>query len=58
MHYSTARRGKGGELWPIPDYEYLELGFTHYQDYSKFVPSFDAWIDEVAVDSARIGCAL
>jgi hypothetical protein len=58
LHYSTARRGDTGELWPIPKYEYLEIGLTHYQDYSSFVSSFDAWIDEIIVDDQRVGCAL
>ena len=47
-----------GELWPIPKYDYLEFGFAHYQNYSSFVPSFDAWLDEIVVDDERVGCAL
>jgi hypothetical protein len=58
LHYSTSNRGNAGELWSIPTYDYLELGFAHYQNYGAFVGSFDAWIDEVAVDDERIGCGL
>jgi hypothetical protein len=58
LHYSTANRGDKGELWPIPKYDHLDFGFAHYQNYGGFVSSFDAWLDEIAVDDARIGCAL
>ena len=58
LHYSSNNRGSSGELWSIPTYDYLEFGFEHYQDYGAFVGGFDAWIDEVAVDDERIGCAL
>lgn len=57
LHYSTANRGDKGELWPIPKYDYVEFGFTHYQNYPS-VPSFDAWLDEIVVDDERVGCAL
>jgi hypothetical protein len=58
LHYSTSHRGDKGELWPIPKYDHLDFGFTHYQDYSSVVSKFDAWLDEIAVDDQRIGCAL
>ncbi len=58
LHYSTAHRGDKGELWAIPKYDHLDFGFTHYQNYSSAVAGFDAWIDEIAVDTRRIGCAL
>ncbi|HVU03262.1 MAG TPA: hypothetical protein VHE30_15990 [Polyangiaceae bacterium] len=57
LHYSTQNRGDKGELWPIPKYDYVEFGLAHYQT-DPTVSSFDAWIDEVAVDDQRIGCAL
>lgn len=57
LHYSKNNRGGKGELWRIPKYEYLEFGLEHYQDYSKVRPSMDAWLDEIAVDDERIGCA-
>lgn len=56
LHYSTAQRGDKGELWPIPKYEWLEFGFTHYQNYASYVQSFDAWLDEIVVDDQRVGC--
>jgi hypothetical protein len=58
LHYSTTNRGNKGELWPIPKYDHLGFGFTHYQDYGAFVGKLDAWLDEIAVDDERIGCAL
>jgi hypothetical protein len=57
LHYSTSNRGLKGELWAIPKYDYVEFGFTHYQNYPS-VPSFEAWLDEIVVDDERIGCAL
>lgn len=56
LHYAKDHVGDKGELWPIPKYDHIDFGFTHYQDYSKYVDSFDAWLDEIAVDDARIGC--
>lgn len=56
LHYSTAQRGDKGELWPIPKYEWLEFGFTHYQNYTSYVQSFEAWLDEIVVDDQRVGC--
>jgi hypothetical protein len=56
LHYSTNHRGDKGELWAIPKYDYLDFGFTHYQNYSSMVSGFDAWLDEIAVDDQRIGC--
>lgn len=58
LHYSPSNTGEKGKVWPIPSYANLDFGFTHYQDYSAFVPGFDAWIDEIAVDDQRIGCDL
>jgi hypothetical protein len=58
LHYSTANRGDKGELWAIPKYDHLDFGFAHYQDYGAHVSAFDAWLDEIAVDDQRIGCAL
>jgi hypothetical protein len=58
LHYSTNRRGDKGELWPIPKYDYLDIGLAHYQDYGAFVSAFEAWIDEIIVDDERVGCAL
>lgn len=56
LHYSTAQRGSTTELWPIPKYEYLDIGLAHYQNYGAYVSSFDAWLDELVVDDQRVGC--
>jgi polysaccharide lyase-like protein len=43
--------GTGGH-WYFPQYDTLRLGWEHYQ---TSIP-IDMWIDDVAVDSQRIGC--
>jgi hypothetical protein len=43
--------GTGGH-WYLPAYDTLSLGWEHYQ---TSIP-IDMWIDDVAVDSKRIGC--
>jgi hypothetical protein len=56
LHYDKDHVGDKGELWPIPKYDHIDFGFAHYQDYSAHFASFDTWLDEIAVDDARIGC--
>jgi hypothetical protein len=53
----TATNNGGNGAWPLPKFDQLLLGWTHYQQYDKVGPNFDVWIDEVAVDSQRIGCS-
>jgi len=49
----------GATLWPIPTYDSMSFGWSHYQDYGAIMPAgFDVWIDAVAVDTQRIGCQL
>jgi hypothetical protein len=46
LHYSKNNLGDKGQLWRIPEYEWLESGLEHYQDYSGLRSRMDAWLDE------------
>jgi hypothetical protein len=43
-------------IWAAPTYERLSLGWEHYQKETSG-KDYEMWIDEVAVDGARIGCS-
>ncbi|MFO0600241.1 MAG: hypothetical protein U0228_33335 [Myxococcaceae bacterium] len=46
--------------WAFPDavFSSLSVGLSHYQTDATLMPGgFDVWIDEVAIDANRIGCA-
>ena len=42
--------------WTAPPFAYVELGLHLYHDLTT-IPTLDVWYDEVALDTARIGCA-
>jgi hypothetical protein len=43
--------GTGGK-WPFPEWSAFRLGWEHYQSSDPI----DVWIDDVAMDTQRIGC--
>jgi hypothetical protein len=49
LHYT----GTWGARFKFPSFDQLALGFATYQN----VGAFEVWIDELAVDDERIGCA-
>jgi len=42
--------------WTAPQFAYLEMGMHLYHDLAG-ITNLDAWYDEIALDSARIGCS-
>jgi hypothetical protein len=42
-------------VWNAPDFAGMNLGWEHYQ--VSTVLDFNLWLDEVAIDGARIGCS-
>lgn len=42
-----------GNKWTIPTYDAIRLGWEHYQQSST---AHEFWIDDVAIDTQRIGC--
>lgn len=56
LHLTATNNGGHGP-WPLPPFNQLLLGWTHYQQYDKVGANFDVWMDEVAVDTQRIGCS-
>ena len=38
--------------WPLPIFKSMSMGFMEY----SMTPATELWIDEVAVDTVRIGC--
>jgi hypothetical protein len=58
-HLHLINGTEGEPMWPIPEYESMSFGFSHYQEYGAIFPQgFDVWIDEIAVDDERIGCQI
>ena len=52
-------QGNGGVKYDLPDFGSVWVGWINYNQGKTVVPDhFDAWIDEVALDSQRIGCSL
>jgi hypothetical protein len=41
-------------LWVQPPYDKVNLGWQNYQ--ANLAAPMDVWMDEVALDGARIGC--
>ena len=41
--------------WTAPPFAYVSMGLDLYHDLTT-IPTLDAWYDEVALDTARIGC--
>jgi hypothetical protein len=50
---STPHLGNAGVPFTLPEFTTLWVG---WQEYQKTAQPFELWIDEVAVDYARIGC--
>jgi hypothetical protein len=50
---ATPHLGKAGVPFTLPAFTKLWVG---WQEYQKTRQTFELWIDEVAVDGARIGC--
>jgi hypothetical protein len=45
--------------WILPQYASVWLGWQEYQVPTAMPPpTFDLWVDEIAIDSERIGCVL
>lgn len=55
----TKHQGNASVQYTLPDFASVWVGFWNYDQGKTVVPDhFDVWIDEVALDSARIGCDL
>jgi len=53
---SPSKHGGSG-TWALPDFDSMWVGWWLYQE-APVPDHYDVWIDEVAVDYARIGCDL
>jgi hypothetical protein len=54
---TTKHQGNASVQYTLPDFASVWVGFWNYDQGKTVVPDhFDVWIDEVALDSARIGC--
>jgi hypothetical protein len=52
-------QGNSDVKYDLPDFGSLWVGWINYNQGKTVVPGhFDTWIDEVALDSQRIGCSL
>jgi hypothetical protein len=59
LHLSSTNLGDTGMAWPIPVFASMSFGWSLYQDYTAIMPGgFDVWIDEIAIDTQRVGCSL
>jgi len=55
----VSHQGNGNVKYDLPDFGSLWVGWINYNQGKTVVPGhFDTWIDEVALDSQRIGCSL
>ncbi|HVZ86316.1 MAG TPA: hypothetical protein VHG72_05065 [Polyangia bacterium] len=52
---STPHMGNAGVPFTLPTFTNLWLGWYEYQATTE---PFELWIDEIAIDSARIGCVI
>jgi hypothetical protein len=52
---STTKDKHGGNSNPflLPNFNSVWVGWQEYQSSSQ---TFDLWVDEIAIDSKRIGC--
>jgi len=55
LHTTETLHGGNANPYVLPQFTALKLGWAEYQ--ASDLP-FELWLDEVAVDSARIGCVL
>jgi hypothetical protein len=52
---TTTKHGGNTNPYILPEFNALWIGWAEYQTSTL---TFDLWVDEIAIDSARIGCVL
>jgi len=52
---STTMNGAGGKLYALPQFTQVAIGWHEWQTTTL---KFELWVDEIAIDKERIGCAL
>ncbi len=55
LHTTATTNGGNGNPYILPDFTSVWLG---WQEYQPSTLQFDMWLDEIAIDPSRIGCAL
>ena len=55
LYTSAAVHGGNTNPYILPQFDAVSIGWQEYQPSSE---TFEMWIDEVAIDSQRIGCVL
>ena len=59
LHETASMHGGNAVPYVMPQFTQLKLGWMLYQVPMAPGPTtFDFWLDEIAIDTARIGCAL
>jgi hypothetical protein len=59
LHTTETMHGGNTMPWILPQYASVWLGWQEYQVPTAMPPpTFDLWVDEIAIDSDRIGCVL
>ncbi len=53
---TTAKHGGNANPYAIPDITAVWFGWQEYQPRVNSPQEYEAWVDEIAVDSQRIGC--
>jgi hypothetical protein len=55
LHTTATSNGGNGNPYILPEFKNVWVGWNEYQAVEE---DFEMWIDEVAIDTARIGCVL
>jgi hypothetical protein len=55
LHTTSSMNGGNGNPYTLPTFTNVWVGWQEYQATNE---NFEMWIDEVAIDTARIGCVL
>jgi hypothetical protein len=55
LHTTATSNGGNGNPYILPQFQNVWVGWQEYQPAEE---DFEMWIDEVAIDTARIGCVL
>ena len=55
LHTTESMHGGSDDPYTLPEFNEMWVGWWLYQEGTN-PPEFDVWIDEVAIDYARIGC--
>jgi hypothetical protein len=55
LHTTASSNGGNGKPYLLPDFTNVWVGWQEYQTSTE---TFELWIDEVAIDGARIGCVI